>query len=225
MYNTEKFDKMSLSEKHDYFMEITGKMRRNGMFKKWYELAELIDSSANAISGAKNKNENYLTSSLLVKLEDLMIQSSELPKSRLSEMKAQTNDSADPQETLPVLPTSARAGTLGDFADSIKESDCERMISPIKGADYALQITGESMTPEYPNGSTIIIKKVSGDFLEWGRCYCLDTMDGSVIKLIYPTDKEDQIECRSINPAFPPFRVKTDLIRGWYRVLMCLSLK
>ena len=53
----------------------------------------------------------------------------------------------------------------------------------------------------------------------------LDTNDGAIIIQVFPTEDEEIIECRSINPAYPPFRVKRDLINGWYRVLMCLSLK
>lgn len=53
----------------------------------------------------------------------------------------------------------------------------------------------------------------------------VDTNDGAIIIQVFPTEDEEIIECRSINPAYPPFRVKRDLINGWYRVLMRLSLK
>jgi len=33
------------------------------------------------------------------------------------------------------------------------------------------------------------------------------------------------IECRSINPKYPPFEINVKSINGWYRVLMVLSLK
>ena len=58
-----------------------------------------------------------------------------------------------------------------------------------------------------------------------GDIVICSTADGAVIKQVFPTDDEGVIECRSLNPAYPPFKVKRDLINGWYRVLMCLSLK
>lgn len=213
-------------EKQEILLNAFNQLRFNGLIKTQKDFAKLLDVDPGQLSRALKDGSKSISDNLIEKV--IEIQSRELHQSKLTEngdkFRSQ-DDPGEPQKTLPVLPTSARAGTLGDFADSIKESDCERMISPIKGADYALQITGESMTPEYPNGSTIIIKKVSGDFLEWGRCYCLDTLDGAVIKLLYPSDQEGSVECRSINPAFPPFKVRTDIVRGWYRVLMCLSLK
>ena len=63
------------------------------------------------------------------------------------------------------------------------------------------------------------------EFIAWGNVFCLDTNDGAIIKQVYPTDDDSIIECRSLNPSYPPFKVKKDLINGWYRVLMCLSLK
>lgn len=129
-------------------------------------------------------------------------------------------------EHLTVIPVEAMAGTLGDFAASVQAYDCEKMISPVKGADYAMKVCGESMSPEYPNGCMIIIKKVNENaFIEWGKVYVLDTENGAVVKKIMRAESDDEVECVSLNPEFPPFRVKTVYVRGWYRVLMVLSLK
>lgn len=99
-------------------------------------------------------------------------------------------------------------------------------MSPIKGADYAIKVCGDSMTPEIPNGSQILIKKIYEDeFVEWGKIFCLDTRNGAVIKRIYPTPNPEVIECRSINPDYPPFQINVKNINGWYRVLMVLSMK
>lgn len=128
--------------------------------------------------------------------------------------------------TLPVLPTEAVAGTLGDFAESVAAYECERMISPIKGADYAMRVCGNSMSPEFESGCQILIKKIYEDqFIEWGKTYVLDTSNGAVIKQVFPTDDPNVVECRSLNPDFPPFKVKMSDINGWYRVLMAMSLK
>jgi phage repressor protein C with HTH and peptisase S24 domain len=100
------------------------------------------------------------------------------------------------------------------------------MVTPIKGADYAMQVTGDSMSPEYPSGSTILIKKINEKaFVEWGKVYVLDTINGAVIKKIRRTDEPGVIECVSTNPAYQPFTMETRFVNGWYRVLMVLSLK
>lgn len=128
--------------------------------------------------------------------------------------------------TVLLLPLSAQGGTFNDFVMSVRESDCERIISPIKGADYAMSITGDSMYPEYPSGSKVLIKKINERaFIEWGRCYVLDTCNGTVIKKIMPSDDNDRIKCVSINAEYPPFEVDASDIYGMYRVMMLFSEK
>ena len=108
----------------------------------------------------------------------------------------------------------------------MKPYECERIVSPIREADYAMEVTGDSMSPEYPSGSRIIIKKInSEDFIEWGRVYVLDTDNGPIIKQVRKTQDPRVVECVSLNPMYQTFTVRTDLIRGWYRVLMVMSLK
>ena len=129
-------------------------------------------------------------------------------------------------QTVLVLPYGARGGTIADFADSVHAYDCERLISPIKGADYAMEVTGDSMSPEYPSGSRVIIKKVNEEiFVEWGKVYVLDTDNGALIKQVRKTQDPGVVECVSLNPAYQPFTLNTEYIHGWYRVMMVMSLK
>ena len=127
-----------------------------------------------------------------------------------------------------LLPTSACAGSLNDFVVSVKDTECEKIISPIKGVDWAVTISGDSMEPEYPSGSQILIKKINEKaFIDWGKVYVLDTCNGSVIKKIFPTDDKDpgKLKCVSINPEYPPFDVSLNDVFGVYRVLLCMSVK
>jgi phage repressor protein C with HTH and peptisase S24 domain len=135
-------------------------------------------------------------------------------------------ESLDYSNSILVIPVAAQAGRLSDFADSVSESDCEKMISPINGADFAIPVSGDSMSPEYPSGTKVIVKKINHKaFIDWGRTYVLDTCNGVVIKNIYPGQTEDTVRCVSINPNFPSFEIEVTNIYGWYRVLMSLSLK
>ena len=188
--------------------------RSGGLARSQRDFATLLEINENVLSAALNGNEKYLTDRLMKKVEKFY--------------EDNFSDIGDPIQkgTLPVIPTEAMAGTLGEFADSVNAYDCERMISPIKGADYAIKVCGDSMTPEIPNGSQILIKKIFEDeFVEWGKVFCLDTRNGAVIKRIYPTPNPEVIECRSVNPDYPPFQINVKNINGWYRVLMVLSMK
>jgi phage repressor protein C with HTH and peptisase S24 domain len=195
--------------------EVFEHLRFKGVVKSQKEFAKLIGTSENSISRALKGDEAYLTDSLLSKVDAVQKFYDDKP----------TNEEID-QEMVLVIPTGARAGTLADFATSISAYDCERMVTPIKGADYAIQVTGDSMSPEYPSGSMILIKRINEKaFVEWGKTYVLDTENGAVIKTIRRTDNPDVIECVSLNPAYQPFTMETRYINGWYRVLMVLALK
>lgn len=129
---------------------------------------------------------------------------------------------------VPLLPIAAQGGSLNDFVVSVKESDCEKVVSPIRGADFAMPISGDSMAPEYPNGSQIFIKRINEKaFIEWGKVYVLDTCNGVVVKVLVPSQNDGYVRCVSINtdPIFAPFEVAWEDIHGVYRVLLCMSVK
>ena len=195
-----------------YIVESFNTLRTKGIVKTQGEFASLLGISERSLSAAKNGNDGYLTDNLIDRIKSLM--------------NEQVKDGESKGISIPILPIEAMAGTLGEFAESIKAYDCERMVSPIKGADYAIKVCGDSMTPEIPNGSQILIKKIyEEEFVEWGKIFCLDTRNGAIIKKIFPTENPEVIECRSVNPEFPPFKVNVKSINGWYRVLMVLSMK
>ena len=174
------------------------------------------------------------------KIEDILKACDDLNRSWLltgeGEMLKSKNDPCDKDgsgnedieiEHVRLLPLFAHGGSLSDFTVSVKDSDCEKVVSPVKGADFAIQVTGDSMAPEYPSGSVILIKKINeSSFIEWGKAYVLDTENGSVVKKVVPSDKEGCIRCVSINPdpSFAPFDVPLSSVFGIYRVLMCMSM-
>lgn len=127
---------------------------------------------------------------------------------------------------IPLLPISAQAGRLTDFSSAVAEWDCEKIISPVKYADLAISIAGESMAPEYTSGTKVLVRKINDKaFIDWGKTYVLDTCNGTVIKNIYPSENPNNVKCVSVNPNYPPFDINKDDIYGWYLVLMSLSMK
>jgi hypothetical protein len=129
---------------------------------------------------------------------------------------------------VPLLPISAQGGSLNDFVVSVSLQDCEKIISPINGADIAITISGDSMADEYPNGSIVLAKRINERaFIDWGKVYVLDTCNGVVVKTLTPSEKEDCIRCVSINPdpIYAPFEVALNDIYGVYRVMLCMAKK
>ena len=128
-----------------------------------------------------------------------------------------------------LLPMGAAGGSLCGFAaDGTTLESCEQIISPIQNVDFAITVYGDSMAPEYPSGSRILIKKINPSiFIDWGKAYVLDTSNGVIVKEVHESNKDGHITCHSINPdpKFSDFDVPMSEIYGMYRVLMCMSMK
>lgn len=202
---------MSDEEKIAYVVESFNTLRARGIVKTQGDFASMLGIAERSLSAAKNGKDGYLTDSLLAKIKALM---------------DKVDMDAGKASAIPVIPVEAMAGTLVQFFEQVKEYDCERMVSPIKGADYAIKIYGDSMSPEYTSGSICLIKRIDErQFIEWGKVYVLDTDNGAVIKKIRKTERENVVECISINPNYQPFTIDTSFIHGWYRVLMVMSMK
>lgn len=186
-------------------------LQQAGRCKNKKEFAEMLGVNYVGLTRAMNGDTLYLTDSLLAKVAAL---------------ESGTLTDSSQADSILVIPTGARAGTIADFCDAVHEYDCERIISPVKGADFAMQVAGDSMSPEYPNGSQIIVKKINASaFVEWGKVYVLDTENGPIIKVVRRTPDPEVVECVSLNPAYQSFTINTSFIRGWYRVIMVLALK
>lgn len=153
--------------------------------------------------------------------------SSDQPKEAKETLSLQSNDDTYIYN-VPLLPMMSQGGVLNEFTGSATLADCEMVVSPIKGVDFAIQVSGDSMHPEYPSGSRVLIKRITDpSFIEWGRAYVLDTQNGVIIKIVVPSEKEDCIRCVSVNkdPIYAPFDVPKSSIYGIYRVLMCMIMK
>lgn len=130
---------------------------------------------------------------------------------------------------VPLLPITAQGGTLNDFVTSVKASDCERIVSPIRGVDFAIQVSGDSMAPEYPSGCYVLIKRIDERaFIEWGKTFVLDTCNGVVVKQLTPGRTDGTVTCVSLNPdqaTYAPFQVSLSDVYGLYIVLMMMTRK
>lgn len=127
---------------------------------------------------------------------------------------------------VPLLPVEAFAGSLQMWSDGVALSDCEKVVSPVPGADFAIRIAGDSMEPVFRTGTILFIKKINEQaFIPWGNPMVIDTENGVLVKLLYPVenqplyDDEAEVEARSYNRDYPPFRIPVSSIYGVYRIL------
>lgn len=203
---------MNLEERKTYLNDVFRKAVGDGLCRTVSQFAELIGVDRSSISMALSGSEKHCTEAMLKKVQ-------RWEKNR---------ESADPKEadTVMLLPWEAKGGLIGDFVDGIQQYQCERIVSPIRGADYAIQVSGDSMSPEYPSGSVVLIKQINeAIFVEWGKVYVLDTPNGAVMKQVRKTENPEVIECISINPAFQSFTLECKYITRWFKVLMVMAAK
>ena len=125
-------------------------------------------------------------------------------------------------DRIPLIPASAFAGMVHGLApESISLRQCELVTSPVAGAEMAIPITGDSMEPDYPDGSLAYIKRINDSaFIPWGHTVILDTENGAFIKRIYPDEADTEyIWAKSINPNYPPIHMPKSSIYRIFRVL------
>lgn len=205
---------MEQNEKVRIVREAYNDLLYDGRVSSIGDFADKLEINRSTMSSAINGNEKYLTERLVRKVIKYAYGKQDVPATPV-------------MQKVPVIPYAAHGGSLGDFADSVKAYDCEMIVSPVSGATLAMTVTGDSMAPEYPNGSKIFIQKVSGTYIDYGSVYVLDTIDGAIIKEIRRSERPDAVLCVSLNPdpKYSPFDVEFKNILGWYRVLLMMSLK
>lgn len=126
---------------------------------------------------------------------------------------------------IPLVPSQAHAGSLQMYADGVSRRECRLIYSPRKDVDLAIQVKGDSMEPNIHDGTILFLKRINDKaFIPYGSPLVLDTENGSLVKMVFPSKKgEDYIEVRSYNPAYPPYDVPVESLVGVYRILFEMS--
>lgn len=123
-------------------------------------------------------------------------------KSDMDTLYASTTDSP---AGIPLIPAKAMAGFFtGEVI--INEVDCERIDIPGVKADFAIPVSGDSMTPLYLSGDMVICQFVnlSDMFFQWGKVYVINTNQGVLIKKVRPGISGSSIKLISENPDYDP---------------------
>ncbi|MCM1356468.1 MAG: hypothetical protein NC212_08705 [Staphylococcus sp.] len=123
---------------------------------------------------------------------------------------------------VPLIPTEALANSLSEYlGPGVRKIDCQNIVSPVPGAEFAITISGDSMEPKFHDGMVVFLKRINdAAFIPWGNTLVLDTENGAFIKNVFPCeDDRESIEARSINPLYPTMVIPKSSIYGMYRVL------
>ena len=122
---------------------------------------------------------------------------------------SKVHPASTPEEGIPLIPFSAMAGALTGEQTAF-EYECERYVVPaFNGADFLMQVKGNSMMPTYISGDIVACRRVpmSGLFFQWNKPYVLDTSQGAIIKRIKPGSDKNHILIVSDNKEYEPFEL------------------
>lgn len=117
---------------------------------------------------------------------------------------------------IPLIPFSAMAGAFTSEQSAL-ERECDRYVVPaFKGADFLIQVSGNSMFPTYNSGDYVACKKVPLDklFFQWNKVYVISTVQGPLIKRIKPGNSSECVLIVSDNEEYPPFELPVSEIHG-----------
>lgn len=201
-------------DKKDQLHQLYREAVASGLVNNRKEFSELTGIHYTNLSAAFNGNEKYLTEKMISRIEKVILEGKQ-------------EQEQSPAFRVPLIPVEAHAGSLAEFADAVSDYDCEMVVSPVRGASFAIQVTGDSMAPAYPSGAKIICQRINETaFIEWGRVYLLDTVNGAILKQVRKSERPECVTCWSLNPSpeYQPFEVECQHIRAWYRVLLIMSL-
>ena len=200
-------------------------LKSNGLTMQ--DMADRLGVSQQAVSGAIRRGIGVNTAKRWAEAFGFSVEFLTTGSGQLMAESLTTNSQQEPH-TVPLLPIFAQAGSLTGWSEGVEEVKCERVISPVNDVDMAVHIYGESMYPDIQNGSVVYVRKINPRaFIEWGRAYILDTVNGPLLKYLTPGSDEDHIRCVSANhdPMYAPFEVAKEDILGVYRVVVCMSMK
>lgn len=215
-----------MTTKESRLQSAYGELLKRNLVSTKKEIAKKMHATAPNVSSAFKGDPKVLTDNFLVRFNSAFGNIFDLDWLMTGKgSMLRDEDSERPEDmdsnVIPLLPVEAVAGSLNLWAQSVELRDCKKIISPIPGADFAIQISGDSMEPELQNGSYVYIKRINERaFIPWGNTMVVDTENGVVVKKLFPIEGSDAaILAKSTNPAYPPFRIPTDSIIGIYRVL------
>ena len=141
-----------------------------------------------------------------------------------SKHKAEVQTAEDvPSKEVLLVPAGARGGSLDHFEAKVglNPYNAEVIRSPFINADFAWPVKDDSMSPDYPAGTVLFVKRLVTSIIKWGNSYLFDTDDGfQFVRLRRSELGDDYVHCVPINAEdYEPYDVPKSDIHGIYKVL------
>lgn len=112
--------------------------------------------------------------------------------------------------------SAAECGRPGGLSEAVIMKNLPSIAIPgvPRDTEFFVVASGYSMVnadnPELsiPPGALVGVASPRSDLkVRWGEVYAIATVDGLMIKQLFEIEDPEMVECRSYNPAFPPFRI------------------
>lgn len=118
------------------------------------------------------------------------------------------------REGIPLIPLEAVAGVLSGNSTAVMEYECDRYNIPVfSGAEFLIQVRGDSMQPKYYSGDIVACKRLPLDtFFQWNKVYVVDSEQGVIIKRIRPGRDDKHVLMVSENTAYAPFELPLEKV-------------
>lgn len=203
-------------------MELNVRKLRKEMDLTQAELARLIGVSEKTIW---NWEHGYdVPAEKITETQQLLLQYQQDMKT--APVRSVRNEEDDEEgQRIPLLPISAIGGGMNDVDLGVMPYERESVLSPVRNAQMAVRVSGDSMHPRYPNGSMVFVREVDASiFIEWGGYYVVNTTNGTIIKRVFKGEN-NTIECRSVNPDYQTFSVQMGEVRKMYKILGSLHFE
>ncbi len=156
-----------------------------------------------------------------------------------SMLKTGGNNSANPlglkqspaSKGIPLLPLDAFAGIGAELLDGYNfDAIEERYDVPLfRGVhiDFMVPVKGSSMYPKYNSGDVVACRFVKEIlFIQWNKTYVLDTTtQGTIIKRLKKSTKENHIVCKSDNKDYDEFELPLSDVRNIALVVGVIRLE
>lgn len=117
---------------------------------------------------------------------------------------------------IPLLPVEAVAGVLSGNDMQVMGYDCEYYNIPtFKGAEFLIQVTGDSMQPKYYSGDIVACKRLPIDtFFQWNRVYVIGSEQGVILKRVRQGSDAEHITLVSENTDYAPFELSLSKVHS-----------
>lgn len=177
------------------------------------QLAEITGSSLRAVQSWEQNTRNISQSA--IKLINAFIEKSKGGGANTEEISKTKNN--------PFIRYWADVDVTGGgvvlFDDTLSDNYEDMLIPDFNDCTDAVNLYGDSMSPRYNSGQTIILKEWTDSFIAYGQVYLVITKSGfRTVKYLRKGANDNEVLCVSENKNYDPFPVNRDDIHKLYLV-------